>query len=87
MVTDCNFRDLPANTEEEEMNSEAWFYVAENDIFPEQFISFLGFNEEHYQLFMRWHKEILTAAYWRYLQARHRLGEVLDVVPYHHYPF
>jgi isocitrate dehydrogenase kinase/phosphatase len=88
MVTDCNFRDLPsANTEEEEMHPDAWFYVAENDIFPEQFILFLGFNEEHYQLFMRWHKEILTAAYWRNLQARHRLGEVLDVVPYHHYPF
>jgi isocitrate dehydrogenase kinase/phosphatase len=88
MVTDCNFRDLPsANTEEEEMRSDPWFYVAENDIFPEQFISFLGFNEELYQLFMHWHKEILTAAYWRNLQARHRLGEVLDVVPYHHYPF
>jgi isocitrate dehydrogenase kinase/phosphatase len=88
MVTDCNFRDLPnANTEEEEMSSEAWFYVAENDIFPEQFIAFLGFKKELYQLFMRWHEEILTATYWRDLQAKHRLGEVLDVVPYHHYPF
>ncbi|MGZ8165361.1 MAG: bifunctional isocitrate dehydrogenase kinase/phosphatase [Methylobacter sp.] len=88
MVTDCNFRDLPrASTEEEEMSQEAWFYVAENDIFPEQFIAFLGFKEDLYQLFMRWHKEILTAAYWRDLQTKHRLGEVLDVVPYHHYPF
>ncbi len=88
MVTDCNFRDLPkANTTEDEMRSEAWFYVAENDIFPEQFITFLGFEDHLYQLFMRWHQEILTASYWRNQQTRHRLGEVLDVVPYHHYPF
>ncbi|CAA9889880.1 Isocitrate dehydrogenase kinase/phosphatase [Candidatus Methylobacter favarea] len=88
MVTDCNFRDLPdAGNDQEEMSSEAWFYVAENDIFPEQFIAFLGFKDDLYQLFMRWHKEILTAAYWRDLQSKHRLGEVLDVVPYHHYPF
>lgn len=87
MVTDCNFRDLPAARNiEEEMHPEAWFYVAENDIFPEQFISFLGFDDELHELFMQWHKEILTAAYWRNLQTRHRLGEVLDVVPYHNYP-
>lgn len=88
MVTDCNFRDLPApRSIEEEMHPEAWFYVAENDIFPEQFISFLGFDDQLRELFMRWHKEILTAAYWRNLQTRHRMGEVLDVVPYHNYPF
>src|SRR2546425_1081249 len=38
-VTDCNFRDLPQATSlEDEMRGEAWFYVGENDVFPESFI-------------------------------------------------
>ncbi len=87
MVTDCNFRDMPpAQTLEDEMSAETWFYVGENDVFPEQFISFLGFNDELRAFFMDWHSEILTATYWRNLQTQHRLGKVLDVLPYHRYP-
>lgn len=87
MVTDCHFRDLPpAQSLEDEMASEAWFYVADNDIFPEQFISFLGFDDVLKEFFLKWHGEILTAEYWRKLQARHRVGEVIDVTPYHRYP-
>ncbi len=87
MVTDCNFRDPPPATSlEDEMRSEAWFYVADNDVFPSQFISFLGFDDDLRDFFMKWHSEILTAEYWRNLQAKHRVGEVLDVVPYHRYP-
>jgi len=87
MITDCNFRDMPpAQTLEDEMSAETWFYVGENDVFPEQFISFLGFNDELRTFFMDWHSEILTAAYWRNLQTQHRMGKVLDVLPYHRYP-
>ena len=87
MVTDCNFRDLPPpQTLEDEMSAETWFYVGENDVFPEQFISFLGFDEELKQFFLDWHSEILTASYWRTLQTQHRLGKVIDVLPYHRYP-
>jgi isocitrate dehydrogenase kinase/phosphatase len=87
MVTDCNFRELPPpQTMEDEMRSETWFYVADNDVFPEQFISFLGFGKDLDSFFMRWHGEILTARYWRELQTQHRMGQVLDVLPYHRYP-
>lgn len=87
MVTDCNFRDMPPpQSLEDEMSAETWFYVGENDVFPEQFISFLGFGDELRTFFMDWHSEILTATYWRNLQTQHRLGKVLDVLPYHRYP-
>lgn len=87
MVTDCNFRELPPpQSMEDEMRSETWFYVADNDVFPEQFISFLGFGKELENFFMDWHGEILTARYWRELQTKHRMGQVLDVLPYHRYP-
>jgi isocitrate dehydrogenase kinase/phosphatase len=87
MVTECNFREMPPpQTMEDEMRSETWFYVADNDVFPEQFISFLGFGKELESCFLKWHSEILTARYWRDLQTQHRMGRVLDVLPYHRYP-
>ena len=37
---------LPQATNlEDEMRGEAWFYVADNDVFPETFINFLAFSE------------------------------------------
>jgi isocitrate dehydrogenase kinase/phosphatase len=83
-VTDCNFRDVPPAThEEDEMRGEAWFYVAENDVFPETFLNFLGFSDEQRAALLRVHGEILTAAFWRGVQHRLTEGEVLEVLPYH----
>jgi isocitrate dehydrogenase kinase/phosphatase len=83
-VTDCNFRDLPAAThEEDELRAEPWFYVAENDIFPETFLNFLGFNDAQRTALLRVHGEILTAGFWRGVQQRLREGEALEVLPYH----
>jgi len=85
-VTDCNFRDIPAAThEEDEMRAEAWFYVAENDVFPETFINFLGFSDEQRAALLRVHGEILSAGFWRGVQQRLREGEVMEVLPYHPY--
>jgi isocitrate dehydrogenase kinase/phosphatase len=83
-VTDCNFRDLPeAQNPEDEMRGEAWFYVAENDIFPETFMRFLAFGDEERAAVLRVHGEILTAKFWRDMQQRLREGEVVEVPPYH----
>lgn len=83
-VTDCNFRDVPqAAHPEDEMRDETWFYVADNDVFPETFIQFLPFDEAQRAAFMRVHSEVLTAEFWRNVQRRLRDGEVLEVVPYH----
>jgi isocitrate dehydrogenase kinase/phosphatase len=83
-VTDCNFRDVPqAANDEDEMRGEAWFYVAENDVFPETFINFLAFNDEQRAALLGMHGEILTAAFWRGVQQRLRVGDVVEVLPYH----
>ena len=82
-VTDCRFREVPvADNEEDEMRGEAWFYVADNDVFPETFINFLAFDDAQRDLFMRAHGDVLTADYWRRLAARIKAGEVLEVLPY-----
>ncbi len=83
-VTDCHFRDLPRPTNpEDEMRAEAWFYVGEQDVFPETFINFLAFDDAQRAALVRTHGEIFTAAYWRRLQQRLSEGEVLEVLPYH----
>jgi len=82
-VTDCHFRDLPqAIHPEDEMRDEAWFYVAENDVFPETFINFLAFDDAQHAAFMRVHGEILGAEFWRHVQQRLQEGELLEVLPY-----
>lgn len=83
LVTECNFRDLPvASSLEDEMRSEAWFYVGPNDVFPEQFVEFLGFRDSHRDAFMEHHGDLLTAAYWRTLKASLLAGDMPEVLPY-----
>jgi len=83
-ITDCNFRDVPQAADfEDEMRGEAWYYVGDNDVFPETFISFLAFSAEQRAALLRLHAEILTAAFWRGVQQRLTEGEVVEVLPYH----
>ncbi len=83
LVTDCQFRDLPAaRSIDEEMSAEPWFYVAENDVFPEEFTRFLGLSDLQLRFFLTAHGAVVTADFWRELQDRHKNGEVLDIFPY-----
>ena len=83
-VTDCRFRELPvAQNDEDEMRAEAWFYVADNDVFPETFLRFLSFNDEQREAFCKVHDEVLTAEFWRGIQRRVQANELMEVLPYH----
>jgi isocitrate dehydrogenase kinase/phosphatase len=83
LVTECEFRDLPApRSGEEELAAEPWYFVGEHDVFPEEFVNFLGLPRALRERFLAAHGEVLTAGYWRTLQERHRSGEVLHVLPY-----
>ncbi|MDH4311627.1 MAG: bifunctional isocitrate dehydrogenase kinase/phosphatase [Gammaproteobacteria bacterium] len=84
LVTDCRFREIPQSQhDEDDMRADAWFYVGENDVFPETFINFLGFDPQLKQVFLDAHAEVLTAEWWRGIQERLREGELLEVLPYH----
>ena len=85
-VTDCRFRDMPeATSDEDEMRAESWFYVADNDVFPETFLRFLGFEGRLREVFLEKHGEILEAGWWRALQERLAAGDLVEVLPYHPY--
>jgi isocitrate dehydrogenase kinase/phosphatase len=84
LVTDCRFREIPQSShDEDDMRADAWFYVGDNDVFPETFINFLGFDAHLKRVFLEAHAEILTAEWWRGIQSRLREGDLLEVLPYH----
>jgi len=69
-LRECNFRELPvASNDEEEMSAEPWFFVGQNDIFPEQWLPFLGIPPELLESFKARHGELLGPTWWRSIQA------------------
>ena len=61
-LTDCNFRDMPGpRTEDEEMAAEPWFYVGQHDMFPEEFLPFLGLHGRLRETFLQAHGELFGA--------------------------
>jgi isocitrate dehydrogenase kinase/phosphatase len=72
-LTDCQFRDPPvATSDEEETSGEPWFYVGPRDVFPAQWLPFLGMSDALREVFLRHHAELLTADWWRAQQRAHR---------------
>jgi isocitrate dehydrogenase kinase/phosphatase len=82
-MTDMNFRHIPPpRTPEDEMAAEPWYSVAPNDVFPEEFASFLLIDPQLRQAFMKHHRELLDADYWKAIQQDIREGRQPDVFPY-----
>lgn len=82
-LTDCNFRRMPEpRTLEEEMSAEPWFYVGPHDMFPEEFLPFLGLHGELREVFLEAHGDLFDADFWNRMQALHRAGEIVDIFPY-----
>lgn len=82
-LTDCNFRKVPEpRTPEDEMASEPWYSVAPNDVFPEEFGTFLLGNPKVRPYFLKYHADLLEPAYWLDKQQRIENGELVDVFPY-----
>ncbi|MDP6376628.1 MAG: bifunctional isocitrate dehydrogenase kinase/phosphatase [Pseudomonadales bacterium] len=82
-LSDVNFRAIPEpRTLEEEMSSEAWYSVAKNDVFPEEFRRFLFGKPSIKKLFTDMHGELFDPEYWKGLQEGIHEGHVTDVFPY-----
>jgi isocitrate dehydrogenase kinase/phosphatase len=83
LLSECRFRRLPEPTTiEEEFSAEPWFHVAEGDIFPEEFRSFLVPPGLAREAFLEAHGDLLDVGFWQGVQGRLAEGEVFDVFPY-----
>jgi len=82
-LTNCNFRRIPeAPNPELEMSDEVWYPIARNDVFPEEFGTFLLSNPKVRAAFMQHHADLLEPEFWTSAQRKIRSGYVEDFFPY-----
>ncbi len=82
-MTDCNFRKIPPAPDfETEMSGEIWYAVAKNDIFPEEFGTFLLASPTLRRVFHKYHADLLSPGFWQESQKKIRDGHVEDFFPY-----
>ncbi|MCG7587726.1 bifunctional isocitrate dehydrogenase kinase/phosphatase [Photobacterium sp. OFAV2-7] len=82
-MTEMNFRKIPPpRYPEDEMAAEPWYSVGVNDVFPEEFRTFLLINPTVRALFNELHSDLFEASYWQQLQQNITNGQYEDVYPY-----
>ncbi len=82
-VTECRFRDIPESTNpHDDMSADPWFPVGEGDVFPEEFVRFLGIRGELREAFEAHHGDLFDARFWLRAQQRASAGESIEVFPY-----
>ncbi|NNE73792.1 MAG: bifunctional isocitrate dehydrogenase kinase/phosphatase [Acidimicrobiales bacterium] len=83
LLSECNFREIPESQHpEDEMSSTPWFSVAPNDVFPEEFATFMWFPKDLWPVMREYHGDLFTTDYWRGMQAQLIQGELPDFYPY-----
>jgi isocitrate dehydrogenase kinase/phosphatase len=83
LLSECRFRRIPPPTTiEEEYAAEPWFFVGEQDVFPEEFSAFLVPPGDLRDSFLAAHRDLLDVEFWQGVQRRLAAGEVVDVFPY-----
>lgn len=82
-LTEVNFRKIPVPmTDEQEMASEPWYHIAPNDVFPEEFATFLFPSAAIRREFAELHGDLFEAKTWIDLQTRIRQGQMMEFFPY-----
>jgi isocitrate dehydrogenase kinase/phosphatase len=71
-----------ARISDDELEAETWFSVAEKDIFPIEFKTFLGLEGELRDIFIEAHGDLFGVEFWQRTQEKIRAGEVSDIFPY-----
>jgi len=83
LITECCFRRIPPPRYDfEELEPEPWFRVQENDVFPEEFQSFIGIPLGHREIFQSTHGDLFTAEFWKNLKEAHEEGKHFEIFPY-----
>ncbi len=82
-MNEIRIRAIPkAQTEEQELSSEPWFHVGEDDFFPEQFEHFVINHPKVRDKFLEHHPELLDPRYWKQVQKDIQEHKRHDVFPY-----
>ncbi len=82
-LTACNFRKIPPPPAGyDEMSNDVWYPVAANDIFPEEFATFLLTDPNVRADFLKAHPNLLDAGWWQSVQQQLSGGDLPEVLSY-----
>lgn len=82
-LSECNFRRIPEATDPlDELGADPWFTVGPDDVFPEEFGTFLGVQGELREAFLARHRDLFDPNTWRDWQERVAAGEIIEIYPY-----
>lgn len=82
-MDEMNFRKIPPPRYPEDiMAATPWYSISPNDVFPEEFETFLLSNPKIRAIFKKYHNDLLSADYWSGLQKDINHGKYCDVFPY-----
>ena len=88
LLSEVNFRSLPAPRDgapggmSDDMLAQPWFPVGVDDVFPEEFATYLRSPPVVGEIFAEHHPEIATFDFWQSMKQRNRAGDVPDFFPY-----
>jgi isocitrate dehydrogenase kinase/phosphatase len=83
LLTNLRFRPMPqAASDDEVLAAEPWFHVADTDVFPEEFRTFLRLPPGLDDVFNEAHSDLFELEFWTSIQNRLEMGEVIDVFAY-----
>jgi isocitrate dehydrogenase kinase/phosphatase len=82
-LTACTFRHIPRLPPgQDDMSREVWYPVRPNDVFPEEFATFLLTDGAVRAAFLKRHADLLEAEGWQAIQATLARGELPEVLSY-----
>ena len=82
-LVDCNFRKSPSPPPGwDDMSGDVWYGVGTQDIFPEEFATFLLTDPRTRACFLACHADLLDAAWWQDMQREIRTGRQVEVLSY-----
>jgi isocitrate dehydrogenase kinase/phosphatase len=82
-LTACNFRKIPPPPAGyDDMSNDVWYPVAANDIFPEEFATFLLTDAGVRADFLKAHANLLDATWWQSVQQQLRGTDLPEVLSY-----
>ncbi|NCG25345.1 MAG: bifunctional isocitrate dehydrogenase kinase/phosphatase [Actinobacteria bacterium] len=83
LLPDVNFRKMPVSQNyDDEMLDQPWFPVEPDDVFPEEFRTYLRSPRIVGEVFDEVHPEISTVEFWQKMKNGHRDGGLPDFFPY-----
>lgn len=82
-LSECNFRKIPPPRSSLDLfRDEPWYSVNPNDIFPEEFITFVSTDPEIRKTLLELHPDLFDPCSWRNAQESLKAGMQADVFPY-----